>query len=221
MIVSDVRKAIRSTRKKSGLTQAELVKRAHLSSVARFASFEAGYGKLKGEEIDRVIKILNRAEKKRMVPLSNLSYLVPPPEARKAYRIEAGLTQHELARRADLSQDLISKFELGKKELTPQQAARWGSAIEAATKQPSVEEIVDLATSALCSIPVVNSAEFAQLRERAANLTEQVENLKRQLRNSEVLCAHQEEVSALQHYQIEELKERFGEEASEVLNHLN
>lgn len=220
MVISDVRKAVRLTRKRVGLTQAEVAKLAKVGSVARFASFEAGYAKLKSEELDRVIKVLNRAERKRMVPLASLACAVPDsPEARRDYRVHAGLTQQELARRSGLFQDLISKFELGKKDLSPEQARRWRDAVEAATKEVEAREFADAATRCLSGFSV-EGAENARLRAEVLNLREIVENLKRQLKNAETIAVNQEEISALQHYTIEQLKEHFGEEATEVVNEL-
>lgn len=220
MITSNLRSAVRTARKAAGLTQAELVARARLSSVSRFNFFEAGYGKLTSEELDRVTKVLNRAEKRRMVPLSNLACAVPPPEARKAYRVGAGLSQQELSFRMEVPQSLISDFERGKANLNPEQARRWHAAIKAATDEAAALDFVELANSALSGMPPVDSGENARLRAQVANLTEQVENLKRQLKNSESACFNQEEISALQHYAIEELKDRFGREAHEVVDHL-
>jgi transcriptional regulator with XRE-family HTH domain len=221
MITSNLRGAVRTARKAAGLTQSELTKRARLSSVSRFNFFEAGYGKLTSEELDRVIKVLNRAEKKRMVPLSNLSCAVPPPEARKAYRVSAGLSQQELGLRMGVPQSLISDFERGKANLTPEHARLWYGEIKAATDEAAAADVIELANRCISGVlPTPDDGENTRLRGQVANLTEQIENLKRQLRNSEALCANQEEISALQHHTIDQLTQRFGEKAHEVVNDL-
>jgi transcriptional regulator with XRE-family HTH domain len=131
------------TRKAAGLTQVELARRARLSSPSRYNFFEAGYGKLTVEELGRVIKVLKRAQTKLLVPISSLSCAVPPPDARKAYRVGAGLTQQELGLRVDVPQSLISDFERGKAHLTPEQGRRWCAAIESATDEAQAVSLTE------------------------------------------------------------------------------
>ena len=218
MMPSNLRSAIRTARRAAGLTQAELAKRARISSESRFNFFEAGYGKLTSEEIDRVVKVLRRAERKRLVPLSDLAYPVPPAEGRRAYRVGAGLTQQELGLRMGVPQSVISDFERGKAKLTPEHARRWYETIKAATDEAATVDAVALATRCLSGVPqIADEVENARLRAQVKNLAEQVENLRRQLQNAKSIAINQEEISTLQHGVIEEMKERFGEEAREVL----
>jgi transcriptional regulator with XRE-family HTH domain len=221
MIEGNLRRAARTARKAAGLTQEELARRARLSSASRYNFFEAGYGKLTSEELDRVIRVLNCAEKRRLVPLSRLACAVPPPEARKAYRVGAGLTQQELGLRMKVPQSLISDFERGKVNLSPENARRWYEVIESASDEAATADVVELAKRCLCGAPSGDQSENARLRELVRNLTEQVENLQRQLKNSESICVNQEEIGALQHHTIEELRDRFGREAHEVVDNLS
>jgi transcriptional regulator with XRE-family HTH domain len=219
MMPSNLRKAARTARRAAGLTQAELAKRARLSSASRYNFFEAGYGKLTSEELDRVAKVLNRTERKRLVPLANLACAVPPLAGRKAYRVRAGLSQQELGLRMEVPQSLVSDFERGNAELTAEQARRWCAVIKAATDATEAEKLANQLSECLLGVPDPNAN--ARLREQVASLTEQVENLRQQLRNAESIGIRDGEINALQHHTIEELKERFGREAHEVVDELS
>lgn len=158
MIHAEIRKAIRKARKVAGLTQVELAKQAKISSAAKFSSYEEGYGKLSEEELKRVIKAIDRAQARRIVPLASLANPTVPVVYRKLCRQRVGLSQAELALRAGVSQAWLSKFELGQITFSREDERRWWAAIEEARK----------------ALPSTRLEE--QLRENAV-LVEQVEGL--------------------------------------------
>ncbi|MBO4302591.1 CBS domain-containing protein [Methanosarcinaceae archaeon] len=85
---------------------------------------------------------------------------VPTPEDLKRRRIELGLTQSELARRAGVSQPLIARIELGDVDPRLSTVSRICSAFDAAEKEQQLP-VCDIISSTVISVRPGQSVEEA------------------------------------------------------------
>ena len=199
----EIRKAFRNMRQWLGLTQIVLAKNAGLSS-DKLARWEKGQAKFNPEEIARLGKALDAATIARAErvegPLAG-SGGKGVRSLRRAY----GITQEELARRAEMTQASISLFENGYVALDAEEENEIRAACEELVRERTPSASMQLCS--LASLASLASAQPVQRQESAEErLQKEVALLKKILGSSEKMEAFSKEIRANQDEIIEELK---------------
>ena len=226
------REILRKMRRSLGLRQAWLAKQTGIYRT-KLSEWERGRVELTADELQRVGDAIGAIVGER----ANIGTLPSPEAAPSQSSVERGrtvadarrswgITQAELARTAEMAEDVISLFENGYTELDPSELARVTKALTALInkKRAKVGRLVPL-KSLLRPLPVEQAPAQKEeahdargvLLKANADLKRQVADLQgireiqaKQIANLETQCLNLEEIATLRHAQIEGLKRKLS-----------
>jgi transcriptional regulator with XRE-family HTH domain len=155
MKIDEQRKALVLLRQSVGLTQEDLAVKSGIGR-SKISLFESGVIDLSDLELARIEKILNKlASKSKGLKFKLADLLGPFPipaqspladegetediSLRKLRRLQVGMSQHELAKKAGLSQTKISAWESGRRELSAAEQVQWERALFESDPHPKLE----------------------------------------------------------------------------------
>jgi transcriptional regulator with XRE-family HTH domain len=210
---------VRRMRKGHGLTLAVLAKETKMS-LSKLSRWENAKAKLTPAELETVMGVIDRAimRKTENVPGPLQDYNGPAvKQLRRAY----GISQVELAARADIAQSSLSLLENGYVTFEPKELQALKAALDFLVKRRKaiLPETVKLQSLLAPRKPVKRDLEtqVAELQEIRELQAKQISSLTKR-------CMDEEEISTLRHAQIEGLKEKLlklgvgPEEIEELLN---
>jgi transcriptional regulator with XRE-family HTH domain len=178
------------------MTQEDLAKKAKINR-STYALFESGQIDLAPDQLSRVVAVIDRATKAaQKVPKGKLQGRVLYV-ARRDRRLTAGLSQHELARKAQLSQTKISGWETGRVELSAEEKTRWDDALRSLDGNKSGVALARLSNLGVNDLRETREAIAAQFG--SIENWEEIKKMGQQmLRQEKQIAALRDQVAALE-----------------------